>query len=378
MRLTRRFATPALADAGALVRVWMRDAGLDSRVDAVGNVIGTRGTGPALVLGSHIDTIRDAGRFDGPLGVVAAIAVADRLRDRELPFALEVVAFADEEGVRYGTGYLGSRAYTGTFQEPWLDRVDDDGVALGDAIRAAGGDPRAIARSVGEVLGYCEVHIEQGPVLEAEGIPVGVVTGIAGASRARLALTGVAGHAGCLPMGLRRDALAGAAELVLAVEDVARGTEELVATIGSLVTEPGAINVVPGRVTLTLDVRHATDGVRLAAFEQIRQRAETIGRRRSLDLAWEGVFDNPAVSLSPDLTAVLEQAVAELGHPARRLPSGAGHDAAVMSEIGPAAMLFVRCAGGVSHNPAEDVAERDVAVAIDVLERFVTLLAERA
>ena len=287
------------------------------------------------------------------------------------------MGFADEEGVRFGTGYLGSRAYTGTFQSSWLDRVDEDGVTMRDAIEAAGGEPSAIQRSVGDLLGYCEVHIEQGPVLEAKDLPVAVVTSIAGAARARLAVTGVAGHAGCQPMQLRRDALAGAAEIVLAVEDIARATDGLVATVGSLTTYPGAVNVVPGRVTLTLDVRHSLDAVRLAAFEQMRARAATVASTRGLELTWEAVFESPAVGLSTELSGVLETAVGDLGLATLRLPSGAGHDAAVMAEVCPAAMLFVRCAGGISHNPAESVEPADVAAAVDVLERFVLLLAEQ-
>ena len=222
-RLTRRFATPALDEARALVDAWMREAGLDTRRDPLGNLFGRRpgGGGRALMLGSHIDTVRDAGRYDGPLGVLVAIACAERLRDTDLPFALDVAAFADEEGVRYGTGYLGSSVPAGRFDPRWLERVDADGTALADAVRGWGGDPDAIAGGAlrpGELIGYAEVHIEQGPVLDDRSLAVGVVTGIAGQTRARVTFTGRAGHAGTTPMEGRRDALAAAAEWIAAVE----------------------------------------------------------------------------------------------------------------------------------------------------------------
>jgi allantoate deiminase len=377
-RLTRRFATPALAEAGDLVLGWMRDAGMTARRDAIGNVIGRweppRGA-PArtLLLGSHLDTVRDAGRYDGMLGVLVALACVERLRDA--PFAVEVLGFADEEGVRYGTAYLGSSVVAGAFDPEALARRDADAVAMADAIAAFGGDPAALdgaRRDRGDLLGYVEVHIEQGPVLEAEDLPVGVVTGIAGQTRAEVAFTGVAGHAGTVPMALRRDALAGAAELVTAAE--ARATDGLVATVGELTVEPGASNVIPGRVALSLDVRHLDDATRAAAVADLRERAEGIAATRELELEWTAVQATEAVACSPALTAELEAAVADAGVRLARLPSGAGHDAAVMSRLCEVAMLFVRCAGGISHNPAEAVAAEDVAVAIDVTGRLLDRL----
>ena len=371
-RLTRGFATPALARAGDRVARWMEDAGLTVRRDAVGNVMGRVGAGRPLVLGSHLDTVPDAGRYDGPLGVLAALAVAERVAVRGNGCSLEVVAFADEEGTRYGTSYLGSSAYTGSFESAWLDVVDEAGVTLRDAIRNAGGDPdMAVTAPVPELAGYVEVHIEQGPVLEREGLPVGVVTAIAGQTRARIVLTGEAGHAGTLPMDARRDALAAAAEVVLSVERLGRAEAGLVATVGALSLSPNVGNVVPGEARMLLDVRHADDRIRRRAASEIRDELERIAAARSVDAAWTLRYDTAAVELDPRLRRRLADAVREQGLSLRELVSGAGHDAVVLSRICPAAMLFVRCAGGISHDPRESVSEEDVAVALDVLERVV-------
>jgi hydantoinase/carbamoylase family amidase len=384
-RLTRRFATPALAQAGDLVLGWMRDAGMTAHRDAIGNVAGRWAPpglpagAPTLLLGSHLDTVRDAGRYDGMLGVLVALAVVESVRERSgPPFALEVLGFADEEGVRYGTAYLGSSVVAGTFDRSALDRRDADGIAMADALAAFGGDPAALEtarRDPADLLGYVEVHIEQGPVLEAENLPVGVVTGIAGRTRAELVFTGFAGHAGPVPMTLRRDALAGAAEWIGAAEAHARSVDGLVATVGEATVAPGTSNVIPGRVALSVDVRHLDDAVREAAVAGLRARAEEIAAERGLLAAWTEVQVTAAVACSPGLTRALESAVEGAGVPVARLPSGAGHDAAVMARICDVAMLFVRCAGGVSHNPAEAVTAADVAVAIDVARRLVDALA---
>jgi allantoate deiminase len=383
-RLTRRFATDALRHAGEAVQDWMQDAGMSVSRDAIGNVRGRLdGAGAGtLLMGSHLDTVRDAGRFDGMLGVLVAIACARRLRDagRRLPYALEVIAFADEEGVRFGTAYLGSGVVAGRFDPAALDRRDADGVSMADAIRAFGGYPAGLAgarREAGDLLGYCEVHIEQGPVLEAEGLPVGVVSGIGGQTRAAVAFEGVAGHAGTVPMHLRRDALCAAAEWVLAVEELARADDGLVATVGELAVQPGAGNVIPGHATLSLDVRHADDVARTAACAALRERARTIAAARGVRASWSLTQETEAVPCSPGLTSLLAEAVAAAGHPVRHLPSGAGHDAAVMASLTEVAMLFVRCEGGISHHPAEAVTAADVAVAIDVTSRFLDALASR-
>jgi allantoate deiminase len=370
-RITRRFATPALGRARGLVEGWMREAGLETHVDAVGNLIGrTAAEGPALLLGSHLDSVRDAGRYDGPLGVLVALAVAERLRDRAP--ALEVVAFADEEGLRYGTAYLGSAALAGSFDDAWLGRRDGDGIALGDALRDWGGDPgriAALARDPATLRGYLEVHIEQGPVLEARDLPVGVVTAIAGQTRASVTFTGRAGHAGTTPMDQRHDALAAAAEWIAAVEASGRAQPGLVATVGEIAAAPNASNVIPAAVTASLDVRHADDATLAAATAALETAAERAAEARGVRLDWELVQANRAVPCDPALTEALAGAVAAQGLPVERLPSGAGHDGVALAAVTPIAMLFVRCAGGVSHHPDESVRADDVAVAIDVLER---------
>jgi allantoate deiminase len=379
-RLTRRFATPALRQAGEAARGWMEAAGMTVRRDAVGNVIG-RLAGPegrTLLIGSHLDTVRDAGRYDGALGVLIGIACAEFFRDRgaALPFAIEVVAFADEEGTRYGTSYLASRAFAGCFEPEWLERRDADGERMREALSAFGGAPDGIAgsaRDPTDLIGYYEVHIEQGPALEAQGLALGLVTAIAGQTGATVTFTGTAGHAGTVPMSLRRDALTAAAEWILAVETLARAQDGLVATVGRLALDPGADNVIPGSVDLSLDLRHAEDSVRTRAVDELGRRAEVIAGSRGVTVDWRS-YETAAVSLSPELTERLAAAVAASGRPVVRLPSGAGHDAAIMSQIAPAAMLFVRCAGGVSHNPAEAVTLEDVAAAIDASTRFLELL----
>jgi allantoate deiminase len=384
-RLTRRFATPALTRAGDVVMGWMREAGMDARRDAIGNVIGRwapPGGAPAgtILLGSHLDTVRDAGRYDGALGVLVALACVQRLRDEgaAVPFAVEVLGFADEEGVRYGTAYLGSSALAGTFDPALLARRDADGVPMAEAIAAVGGEPDAVAgarREAADLLGYVEVHIEQGPRLEAEDLPVGVVSAITGQTRAEVTFEGEAGHAGTVPMDRRRDALAAAAEWIGAVEARARAQDGVVATVGEIAVAPGASNVIPGRATLSVDVRHPEDAVREAAVADVRARAGEIAAARGCRATWTDLQATAAVPCSPALTRALEGAVADAGVRVARLPSGAGHDTAVMAGLCDAAMLFVRCAGGISHHPAEAVRAEDVAVAIDVTGRLLERLA---
>jgi allantoate deiminase len=379
-RLTRRFATPALAEAGERVAGWMREAGLETRVDAVGNVIGRIGEGPALLVGSHLDSVRDAGRYDGPLGVLAGIALAARVAGSRdgLPVALEVVGFSDEEGLRYGTPYLGSRALAGSFRPEDLDRVDAGGVSMRDAIVTAGGDPGRIgaeARAPESLLGYVELHIEQGPVLESQDRQVGVVSAIAGRTRARLELRGTAGHAGTVPMALRRDPLVVAARIVDRVDAIARASDGLVATVGELVVAPGAANVIPGLVTLTIDLRGPEDDARLAAWEAIAGELERLAREAQVELRALELEHTAAVSCDPRLRALLRSAAAAIGVDAPLLMSGAGHDAVILAALTPVAMLFVRSPGGLSHHPDEAVRAEDVAVALDVLEELVRMLA---
>jgi allantoate deiminase len=382
-RLTRPFGSAAMTRADALVGGWMAEAGLAVRTDAVGNLIGhLPGSDPAagtLLLGSHLDTVRDAGAFDGPLGVLAAIAAVARRREAgPLPYAIDVYAFADEEGLRYGTAYLGSRAVAGTFDPGVLDLVDADGIPLRDALARFGGDPDAIAsasRRGDRLLGYLEVHIEQGPVLDDLGLAVGVVSAIAGATRAEVRFDGRAGHAGTVPMAARADSACAAAELVLAVETIGRDTPGLVATVGHLAALPGATNVVPGAAVASLDVRHADDAVRRPAVDRLRAQAQQIAMRRGVSVTWSPRLDASAVAVDAALTEELADAVADAGLPVTRLTSGAGHDGVALADLTGVGMLFVRCACGLSHHPDELVRVEDVAVALDVLDRVLGRLA---
>jgi allantoate deiminase len=358
-RLTRTFHSPAMQRANALVGSWMREAGLEVREDAAFNLIGRlpcrNPKAKTLLLGSHLDTVRDAGKYDGPLGVLVALAVVQQLRadNVALPFHVEVVGFSDEEGVRYQTTYLGSRAMSGTLTKRDLAIIEERGI-------------ERARRDCHELLAYAEVHIEQGPVLEAENLPLAVVTGIAGQTRARIKFTGVAGHAGTTPMTLRKDALCGASDFILAVERCG-----ITATVGQIEAKPGASNVIPGSVTLSLDVRHLDDARRDAAVRSLRQRAKAITKKRGLRLSWTPIQQTASVACDPHLTTLLKSAVAQCQPRVIVLPSGAGHDAAAIAAICPVAMLFVRCKGGISHNPAESVKTADVANAISALRDFV-------
>ncbi|MGZ3637204.1 MAG: allantoate amidohydrolase [Ktedonobacterales bacterium] len=384
-RVTRRYGTAAMRAANELVARWMARAGMDVREDNAGNLIGryeaaTPG-GRTLLLGSHLDSVRDAGRYDGPLGVLLAVMLVERLhaRGERLPFAIEVLGFADEEGLRFHTAYLGSSVFAGTFDAAALALRDPESVALDEAILAFGGDPARLhldRRDGGDLIGYCEVHIEQGPVLEARGLPVGIVGAITGQTRGEVRFEGEAGHAGTVPMLLRRDALCAASEFVLAVEAAGRETDGLVATVGQLRVEPDASNVIPGVVVLSLDVRHQEDARREAAYEELRRQAEDIAEARNVGLRWQTLQQNAAVACSTSMMDRLAQAVEVEGIEALTLPSGAGHDGVSMQRLTDIAMLFVRCERGISHNPAESVAVGDVAVAIAVMERFLAVLAE--
>jgi allantoate deiminase len=448
-RLTRTFHSPAMSRANALVSGWMREAGLEVREDAAFNVIGRWPSGrrgaKTLMLGSHLDTVRDAGKYDGPLGVLVALAAVEHVRASgadALPFHVEVVGFSDEEGVRYQTAYLGSGAMAGTLTRRDLARITEKGI-------------ERARRKRGELLAYIEAHIEQGPVLEQRDLPVGVVSAIAGQNRIRVEFHGRAGHAGTTPMDMREDALCGAAEFILAVERIAAvksspysppaplfpsgkrgdymksagpgpaprvrteasgaegkaaraeakpargeteamateakaagekgellGGEGLVATVGQMSVEPGASNVIPGAVVLSLDVRHARDARRVAAVRKLEGEACAIAKRRRLTLVWTPVQESAAVHCDPALTRLLSASVAgqlaPRGREVVRLPSGAGHDAVALSSICPVAMLFVRCKGGVSHHPDESVRRADVECAVGVMADAIRGLAAQS
>ena len=354
----------------------MAQAGMKVRTDAGGNLVGHQpGREPAagtLLVGSHLDTVRDAGAFDGPLGVLVAIECIELLHTQgvELPFAVDVLGFSDEEGLRFSTAYLGSRAVAGRLGPEMLEIRDAAGVTVRDALAEFGGDPDAIAtasRDDERLVGYLEVHMEQGRELERAGLPVGVVSTIVGATRAEARFTGLPGHAGTMAMADRQDALCAAAEWVLDVEQAAKDEPGLLATVGRLAAYPGAPNVVPGEVSATLDVRHADDEIRAGAAEALRERADDIATSRRVHLGWQTRLDNASVAVDPVLTAALERAVADRGISVLRLPSGAGHDGVAISDITGVAMLFVRCSNGVSHHPDERVDPADARVAVEVL-----------
>lgn len=381
--LTRSFGSQAMREVNKIVSGWMRDAGMTVRQDAIKNLIGRyEGEGEkTLVLGSHLDTVRDAGKYDGILGVMVVLACVQRLHDRDekLPFSIEVVAFADEEGLRFGTTFLGSSVYAGAFDRARLKLEDPNDTNLWDAVRDFGGDPDALGengRGRDDLLGYCEVHIEQGPVLEALDLPVGVVTAINGQSRIRAGFTGKAGHAGTVPMQARRDALCAAAEFVLEVETACKIEPGAVATVGEITALPGASNVIPGEAHLSLDLRHQDDAVRERLRDHLAERAETIASSRGCGSHWQVRQETPAVQMDPKLSGLLGQAVEGTGTTVHQLPSGAGHDAAQMAALTPVSMLFVRCEEGISHNPAESVGKEDVGVAVEVMGRFLELMAE--
>ena len=385
-RLFRAYLTPAHTAATEALQGWMAEAGLATHVDPAGNLIGRyegrEPNAPAILIGSHIDSVRDGGRYDGPLGIMLGIECVDRLHrgERRLANAIEIIAFGDEEGSRFPVPMLTSRAVAGTLAADMLDISDADGVTLADALAGCGLDidrfGRA-ARSAKAVRAYVEVHIEQGPALEAADLPVATVSGIAAQRRYQVSVTGSAGHAGTSPMALRRDALAAAAEMVLAVEQVGTGEPaDLVATVGSLEVSPGAPNVVPGATNFTIDVRAGAGATRDAAAAAILAAIARIAARRDVSATATLTHDMAASPCDPALVAGMDKAIADAGLPPYGLVSGAGHDAMVMAALCPTAMLFVRCAGGISHNPAEAVAPSDVEAALEVLCRFVEKLGE--
>jgi allantoate deiminase len=379
--LARIFLTPEHRTAADLILSWMREAGMTAHLDAIGNVCGRyegeRPGLPCLMLGSHYDTVRDAGKWDGPLGLITAIScVADLYkRERRLPFAIEVTGFADEEGVRFASTLLGSRAVAGTFVESVLNSRDHAGISMREAIVQFGLDPDhigAAARARRELHAYVELHIEQGPVLEQNNLPVGVVTAIAGATRLAAHLTGMAGHAGTVPMALRRDALAGASECIVAIEEFCKTDEGgLVGTVGYIDAMPGATNVIPGRVNFTIDIRAPTDAHRKLAVADIVRRIEAIAKRRGLALQVDVTHENRTVPCAPWLKGQVAEAVAAEGYPVFELPSGAGHDGMAMIDIADVAMIFVRCRGGISHHPDEHVELADADAGARVLLRLI-------
>ena len=378
-QLTRLYLSPAFRQGCDQVALWMEQAGMIAGIDAVGNVVGRYDGAspdlPTLILGSHIDTVRDAGKYDGTLGVLAAIACVQALNDagKRLPFAIEVHVFGNEEGVRFPTILTGSRAIAGTLDPATLDTKDVDDVSVRDALRAIGCDPEswpAVARTREQMLGFLELHIEQGPVLEAEELPLGVVTAINGACRYRVQVGGEAGHAGTVPMVLRRDALAAAAEMVLAVQRIGQSDKRLVATVGQFEVAPGASNVIPGEARFTIDLRAPDDSLRDRAAAELQEDLRAIAEKQNVDLSIEQFYRASAATCSPALIGSLEKAVERNGIRPLKLPSGAGHDGQAIAALCPIAMLFLRCKDGISHNPAEAIDMDDAVIAVRVMLDF--------
>jgi allantoate deiminase len=381
--LTRLYLTREHRQAIDLVSGWMELAGMRTHVDDAATLIGCYAgedpDAPVLILGSHIDTVRDAGRYDGNLGVVIAIEAVAALHaaGERLPFAIHVAAFGDEEGVRFPVTLTGSRSLAGTFDPASLDAVDKAGISLRQAVIDFGCDPDGLAslgRDPKSTLGYVEVHIEQGPVLESENLPVGIVTAINGASRLNVEIGGMAGHAGTVPMRLRRDAGTAAAEMMLAIEAAASSSDDLVATVGTCELRPGAVNVIPASASFTIDIRSPDDGLRARGIADLTAHFGAIAERRGVGVDVKATYAEPAARCDPRLIAEFDAALRIRGLHVRHMPSGAGHDGLAMAGLCPIAMLFVRCRGGISHNPAESARTDDVSSALDVLIAFLRRL----
>lgn len=389
-RLTRRFLTPPVVEVHAHLRKRMTDLGMSCWVDAAGNLRGlwnpSASTGKRLVLGSHIDTVPNAGAFDGVLGVVLALELVESASNQSIPYPIEVIAFSEEEGVRFGVPFLGSRAVAGRFDPALLALRDSDGTSLEESIRHFGLDPSRIgdAELDENAFGFLEIHIEQGPVLDAEDLQLAVVSAVAGQSRYHLTFTGQANHAGTTPMRLRHDALSAAAEWIMAVESETRrhaeraGDGELVATVGKIDIKPNAANVIAGFAKVALDIRSDRDSVRQAVLEKLLVKGDSIAQKRGIHFEAERRMDQPAVSMDEELTAMLSESLEAAGFPARSMPSGAGHDAMVMATRVPTAMLFLRSPGGISHHPDEIVREMDVEAAFAMGEIFLKRIVSKS
>jgi allantoate deiminase len=378
--ITRLFLTPPMHDVHALLRDWMETAGMTVRIDAIGNLRGfwpglVPGS-PRLLIGSHLDTVPNAGAFDGILGVVLGVAIVEELHGDLLPFAIEVIGFSEEEGVRFNKPFIGSLALVGKLDADTLARPDRNGISVRQAIDDYGLDPAPLpaATLADEAFAYLEIHIEQGPVLESEDTALGTVEALVGQTRMELIFTGQANHAGTTPMHLRHDAIAAAAEWIVAVEDYAASHQPIVATVGRVEAAPGAGNVIAGQVTASLDLRHADDAARRTSVTAILQLAEKAAIKRGVHVTSAMQLEQSAVPLDPHLTAVLCRAAAQAGYPTRRMTSGAGHDAMILAPTIPSAMLFLRSPGGLSHHPDETVLPQDVEAALATAMEFLAQL----
>jgi allantoate deiminase len=377
----RTFLSRPMKDCHREVSSWMKSLGMNVSVDAVGNVRGfypaASPGAPRILMGSHLDTVPNAGAFDGILGVVLAVALLESLQGQKLPFGIDVVGFSEEEGVRFAVPFIGSRALVGRVDEELLGRKDENGISVRKAIQDFGLNANEISKAAlsDDVLGYIEFHIEQGPVLESLGRPLGVVEAIVGQNRLEFTFSGQANHAGTTPMNLRRDALAAAAEWIVAVENLAKQTPGIVATVGFVEAKPGATNVIPGEARATLDIRHASDSARTEALDELIRQAESIGGRRDVMVKWRTLLSQNAVAMDPFLTEQIALAIQKAGCEPHRMASGAGHDAMILAEKIPAAMIFFRTPGGISHDPAESVHLDDVTKALECGHHLLTRLA---
>lgn len=377
--ILRTFLSPEMDEVHQAMRPWMEAAGMAVRVDRAGNLRGVWGdeAAPRLLIGSHLDTVPDAGAYDGILGVLMGVAVVEACGEGHSPFAIEVLGFSDEEGTRFGVPFLGSRAAVGELSEELLAHKDTRGISIAEAMRdfVTRSPECTDARLSEKSASYLEFHIEQGPVLENKGLALGVVEGLAGQSRSRVEFRGMAAHAGTTPMKLRKDALAGAAEWMVATERLAARADNAVATVGQIAAEPGAVNVVPGVVRCSLDVRAADNAVRTALVQSIVEKAHTIASKRGLQVVVTQYHEQAAARFDTKLVEMLERAVEKAGYPTTRITGGAGHDAMIVANHVPTAMMFLRNPGGISHHPEEKVAEDDVVAAIDAAMYFLEELA---
>ncbi|WP_353063420.1 allantoate amidohydrolase [Tunturibacter psychrotolerans] len=380
--ITRRFLTPPMHAVHTSLRQWMEAAEMTVQIDAIGNIRGllqsSASNAPRIIIGSHLDTVPNAGAFDGILGVVLGIAVIEELQGRQLPFSIEVIGFSEEEGVRFTKPFLGSLAVVGRLDDEALKRTDQDGISVADAIAHYGLDPAHLPAAVlsKDVFAYLEFHIEQGPVLENEDASLGVVEALVGQTRMQFIFDGQANHAGTTPMHLRHDAMAAAAKWIVAVEEYAISHKGLVATVGKLEASPGAGNVIAGRVRTSLDVRHAKDETRHAAVTALIDSATSFAAKRGIKVSTQIEMDQPAVPLDPHLTTILHNAASKLGFPHSRMTSGAGHDAMILAPTIPSAMLFLRSPGGLSHHPDEAVLPQDVEAALATAMEFLEQLSD--
>ena len=384
--ITRTYGTPAFIEGRNKVEQWMKESGLQTRTDNIGNIRGLllskNSQAKTFVIASHIDTIINAGRFDGPMGVLMGLDLIEQLVQSKtnLPFHIELIGFCDEEGCRFHTTYLGSKVVAGSFDRAMLEIKDVKGISLQEVIREAGGHVNNLSKDAiakQDWLGYFEIHIEQGPVLYERNIPVGLVTAIAGQRRVGITFNGEAGHAGTVPMNMRKDALACASEFVLETEKFGKAyKEKLVATVGKLHIANAASNVIPGEVIISLDLRSADETMLSTSYEAIKKIAEDICRKRSIVLDWNLIQQTKPVTCNKEMNEMLARSISQSGYELVELVSGAGHDAVPVSEVSPVTMLFVRCFKGISHNPAENVELKDMAAAIKVSDNFIARLIE--